>query len=130
MDAGRTFARLPDRYRFACVDNRCVIAGKVPGMGLAVAIPGECSARYLRIVDQARYRRDAGLPRTASEATQRTNANQRGAETTLARCVARNWCASRAGCLVLAGRGFFTELFGDGPRLAQATCVDFVIDRS
>ncbi len=31
---------------------------------------------------------------------------------------------------LLAGGGFFTELFGDGPRLAQATCVDFVVDRS
>src|SRR5215217_4587809 len=120
MDAGWAFARHPDRDRFACVDNRCVIPSRVPDMGLALAVSGECSARYLRTVDQARYRRDAGLPTTASKAAQRTGANQRGAETTLARCVARNWCASRAGCLLLAGRGFFTELSGDGPRLTQA----------
>ncbi len=99
-------------------------------MGLAIAIPGECSACYLRTVDQARRRRDASLSRTGSKAAQVTSTNQRGGETTLARFVARNWCASRAGCLVLAGGGFFTELFGDGPRLAQATCVDFVVNRS
>src|SRR5439155_21917025 len=108
MDAGRTCARHLDRYRFACMDNRCVIAHRVPGMGLAIAIPGECFARYLRTVDQARRRRDASLSRTGSKAAKVTSTNQRGGETTLARLVARNWCASRAGCLVLAGGGFFT----------------------
>src|SRR5438034_3105203 len=110
MDASGTCARHLDRYRFACMDNRCVIAHRVPGMGLAIAIPGECSACYLRTVDQARRHRDASLSRTGSKAAQVTSTNQRGGETTLAGFVARNWCASRAGCLVLAGGGFFTEL--------------------
>ena len=77
-------------------------------MGLAIAIFGECSARYLRTVDQAGRRRDASLSRTGSKTAQVTSTNQRGSETTLARLVARNWCACRAGCLVLAGGGFFT----------------------
>src|SRR6266446_1363652 len=84
MDAGRTCARHLDRHRFACVDNRCFIAHRVPGMGLALAIPGECSACYLRTVDQARRRRDASLSRTGSKAAQVTSTNQRGRETTLA----------------------------------------------
>ena len=37
------------------------IACRVPGMGLAIAVPGECFPRYLRTLDQARRRRDAGL---------------------------------------------------------------------
>src|SRR5204862_8280947 len=106
------------------------IARRVRGMGLASAFPGESFACTLRSVDQARRRRDASLSRTGSKAAQVTSSNQRGADTSLARFVARNWCASRAGCLVLAGGGFFTELFGDGPRLAQTTCVDFVVNRS
>src|SRR5438552_3278382 len=113
MDASGTCARHLDRYRFACVDNHCVIARRVPSMGLAIAIPGECFACYLRTVDQARRRRDASLSRTGSKAAKVTSTNQRGSETTLARFVARNWCASRAGRLVLAGGSFFTELFGD-----------------
>ena len=40
MDPGRTFARHLDRYRFACVDNRSFIARRVPGLGLAIALPG------------------------------------------------------------------------------------------
>src|SRR5882762_8071276 len=129
MDAGRTFAGHLDRYRFACVDNRCVVAHRIPGVGLAIAIPGECSARYLRSVDQARRRRDASLSRTGSKAAQVTSTNQRDCETTLARLVARNWCAYWARCLVFVSGGFFTELFVDDPRLAQATCVGFVVNR-
>src|SRR5436190_19091291 len=128
MDAGRTFARHLDRYRFACVDSRTAISRRVSSLGLAVAVPGECFPRYLRTLDQARHQRNADLRRTASQPAKLASANQRGAETTLARCVARNWCACRARRLVLAGRGFFAELLGDGARLAQATCIDFLID--
>ena len=49
-------------------------------MGLAIAIFGECSARYLRTVDQAGRRRDASLSRTGSKTAQVTSTNQRGSE--------------------------------------------------
>src|SRR6266536_4598614 len=117
MDASGTCARHVDSYRFACVDNRCVIARRVPGMGLAIAIPGECSACYLRTVDQAGRRRDASLSRTGSKAAQVTSTNQRSGETTLARLIARNWCTYWARCFVFVSGGFFTELFVDDPRL-------------
>src|SRR3569833_2199237 len=99
MDASRTFAWHLDRHRLACVDSRSVISRGVPELGLATALPGECFARDLRIVGPARRRRDANLSRTASDTAEVTSPNQRSAKTTLARCVARNWCASRAGCL-------------------------------
>jgi len=43
------------------MDSRSFIARRVPGLGLAIALPGKCFPRWVRTLDQARRRRDAGL---------------------------------------------------------------------